>query len=215
MEAGTQAQALISDSFTLDFSGLFSADPEKKAPSTSSVEPHLEDKQYKNTSEPESPVKRLKTGLEGIPPEAPAKRLILEQKEAQRERERTAEVYRTYQDNIRKSGQLQTDILKGLKAGEDIYSLFLKAVDAIGCMTSNRVFRSQIEEDLKSIYGRGLREPAPLKLELEQTRERLKRLLEAQEREPDQDSQRRIGAAITAHKNRIAELEQLTGKTQL
>lgn len=132
----------------------------------------------------------------------------------QREREdhqRSLEVYRTYQENIKTSGQLQTDILKGVQAGTDIYSLFLKAVKAISLMTSNTAFYSQIEADIKNIYGIGLQLPAPLTLELMDTQERLDRLREAEQREPNIGS---IKRAITAHQNRIAELEKQIAKAQ-
>lgn len=215
-QAGTQAQALISDDVVLDFSGLFSGEPIEKAPSESPVEPLLEDGQYRNPTKQEKPAEGLKTGLQGEQkteaPIIPAKPLIMQSKREDEDRKRTLEVYKTYQENTRKSEQLQTEILKGLKAGADVYTLFLKAVDAISRMTSNTCFRSQIEEDLKSIYGAGLLEKPPLKQELEQTQTRLQRLTEAREREQSLDSKQRIAAAIKAHENRIAELEALLNR---
>lgn len=215
-QAGTQAQALISDDIILDFSGIFSGKPIEKAPSESPVEPLLGGGQYKNPTEQEKPAEELKTGLQGEQkaeaPIIPAKPLIMQSKREDEDRKRTLEVYKTYQENTKKSEQLQTEILKGLKAGADIYTLFLKAVDAISRMTSNTCFRSQIEEDLKSIYGAGLLEKPPLKLELEQTQTRLQRLTEAREREQSLDSKQRIAAAIKAHENRIAELKALLNR---
>lgn len=119
------------------------------------------------------------------------------------------EVHRAYQENIKRSGQLQTDILKGAKAGEDIYGLFLKAVQAISLMTANKAFYSQLEEDIKTIYGRGLREPAPLLLEIRQAQTRLNRLRKAERRETEPDSLLCIRSAIKAHENKIAELKAL------
>lgn len=78
-------------------------------------------------------------------------------------------------------------------------------------MTSNKTFYSQVEADLISIYGIGLQQPAPLKLELMDTQKRLDRLREAEQREPNIDS---IKRAITAHQNRIAELEKQIAKAQ-
>ena len=112
---------------------------------------------------------------------------------------------------LKTSGQLQADILKGVQAGTDIYSLFLKAVKAISLMTSNTAFYSQIEADIKNIYGIGLQLPAPLTLELMDTQERLDRLREAEQREPNIGS---IKRAITAHQNRITELEKQIAKAQ-
>ena len=67
--------------------------------------------------------------------------------------ERLAGVYKEYQQNIKTSSQLQTEILKGARAGEDIYSLFLKAVKAISLMTSNTLFYSQIEGDIREFWA--------------------------------------------------------------
>ena len=119
----------------------------------------------------------------------------------QREREaeqRSLEVYKTYQENIKTSSQLQTDILKGVKAGEDVFSLFLKAAKAVSLMTSNTVFYSQIEADLTAIYGRGLLYKPPLQKELQEAQTRLQRLTEAEKRETETDSRERsaIEAAL-------------------
>lgn len=169
---------------------------------TSPTEPRKGSGEYKNPTEPEKP---LQGNLEGIG------KLQREADQRKREIDETARIYREYQHNIKLSGQLQTEILKGARAGEDIYSLFLKAVQAISCMTSNKTFYSQVEADLISIYGIGLQQPAPLKLELMDTQKRLDRLREAEQREPNIDS---IKRAITAHQNRIAELEKQIAKAQ-
>ena len=133
------------------------------------------------------------------------------QREAE-ENKRALEICKAYQENARKSEQLQTDILKGVRAGADIYTLFLQAVDAISRMTANAYFQAQIVEDIKSIYGAGLLEKPPLRLELEQTQTRLQRLTEAREREQSFDGEQRIVAAIRAHESRIEELESLINR---
>jgi len=180
----------------------FRQTPAEKQPSTTTTEPQKQQGEYESTT---AEGKRLERQIEGLG----ALQRKADQNKA--EQDRTLEVYKTYQENIKRSGQLQTDILKGIKAGEDIYRLFLKAVEAIGCMTSNKTFYTQIEADIKSIYGVGLQEPAPLMLELEETKERLQRLREAEQREPNIDS---IKRAVTAHQNRIAELEKQIAKAK-
>ena len=182
--------------------GLRFVDFQEKQPSKTLTEELLGTEEYKTSAEQENALKRQLEGLQGLQRKA-------DQNKA--EIDRNLEVYRTYQENIKRSGQLQTDILKGARAGEDIYSLFLKAVQAISCMTSNKTFYSQVEADLISIYGIGLQQPAPLKLELMDTQKRLDRLREAEQREPNIDS---IKRAITAHQNRIAELEKQIAKAQ-
>ena len=118
-------------------------------------------------------------------------------------------------ENTLISSTLQTQILKGLTAGEDVYSLFLKAAKVISLMTSNSLFYSQTEEDIKAIYGRGLQEKPPLQMELKEVQERLQRLKEAEKREQDKDSKERIQRAIQAHENKATELRGMIEKTQL
>lgn len=208
---GAEARVAIAEDLVLDFSGLFTGEPPEKQAPESPVEPFLGAGEYKTLTEPQKPVDGLTEGLEG----QQAKKLYLD---AQREREdhqRSLEVYRTYQENIKTSSQLQTEILKGLKAGEDVYSLFLKAAKAISLMTSNSLFYSQIEADIEAIYGRGLQHKPPLQKELQETQTRLQRLLEAGQREQPPDNRERIQRAIEAHRATIERLEDMIAKADI
>ena len=183
---GVEAKVAIAEDLILDFSGLFSAEPEEKRPSKSPVEPFLGAGEYKTLTTQEKPAAGLKTSLESIPrtePPEQAKILLLDKQREREDHQRSLEAYRAYQENTKRSEQLQSEILKGIKAGEDVYSLFLKAAKAISLMTSNSVFYSQIENDTRSIYGRGLNYKPPLQNELQDTQKRLQRLLEAEQRE--------------------------------
>mgnify|MGYP001193218327 CR=1 FL=1 len=156
-----------------------------------------------------SPQKAPQRATEG---EEKAGRLIAQYKQEQAEHERTLAIYREYQHNIKESGSLRTAILKGAKAGEPPVALLLKAVKCISLMTGDTVFYSQLEGDIRAIYGAGLQEAPALQIELQQVQRRYKKLLEALEREPDGDSRERIKRAVKAHENRIAELEALIAK---
>ena len=137
---GAEARVAIAEDLVLDFSGLFSGIIQGKQDPESPVEPFLGDGEYKTITEPQKPAERLTEGLEG----QQAKKLFLDTQREREDHQRSLEVYRAYQENIKASSQLQTEILKGLKAGEDVYSLFLKAAKAISLMTSNSLFYSQI-----------------------------------------------------------------------
>lgn len=206
-EAIQRQRVTITDNVILDFTGLFSQEEAPESP----VEPLLGDGAINNPIEPQKPVQGQINGLE----REQAKQLFLQASREQEDHRRSLEVYRTYQENIKTSSTLQTQILKGLKAGEDVYSLFLKAAKAISLMTSNSVFYSQAEEDLKAIYGRGLQEKPPLQIELEEVQGRLQKLIEAEKREKDSNSKERIHRAIQAHKDRATELRGMIEKTQL
>lgn len=173
------------DALELDFTGLFGEAPEKQ-PTRTGYTGFSSEGEYKTTAEPETPPKPTETPYRAGD---------------------ALEVYRAYQKNIKASSQLQTDILKGIKAGESLYSLFLQAAKAISLMTNNGLFYSQIEADTVAIYGAGLLQKDPLQKALADTRERLGRLQQAEGREQDPDTKQRIQAAINAHKSRVAELE--------
>lgn len=172
----------------------------EKQPAISPAEPTLESGEYKTIEEQEKPLERLTGGLG---------RLQREADQSKAEKDRALAVYKEYQKNIALSGQLQTDILKGAKAGEDIYSLFLKAVQAISLMTSNKLFYTQLEADIRAIYGEELQQPQPLTAELTAVQERLTRLREALQREGEpEDSRQRIRSAIKAHEARAEQLQK-------
>ena len=159
---------------------------------------------YKTIAEDKKPVETKIEGLQGI-------HKLQRQADAKKEEiARTEATNREYQQNSLKASQLQAEILKGTKAGEDIYSLFLKAAKAVSVMTSNDLFYKQLETDIRTIYGEGLLEPIPLQMEIQQTQERLQRLREAYSREPIGSLQK----AIQAHETRIADLESLLHRRQ-
>lgn len=58
------------------------------------------------------------------------------------------EAYRQYQDNIKKAGQLRSDIIKGAAAGEDTQALLLKACECIGAMTGDAAFLGMVKKRL-------------------------------------------------------------------
>ena len=164
--------------------------------------------EYKTPIEVKKPLETLTEGVEGI------NKLQREADRKEQDIDRSLAICRKYQQNIKTSSQLQTEILKGAKAGESVYSLLLKACKAISFMTSNSVFYSQIEGDIKAIYGQGLLDPLPLQIELQEIQERLTRLREAEQRELDGDSKDRIKRAIKAHEAKIADLETLIQRKQ-
>jgi hypothetical protein len=190
----------------MDFSDTM---PEKQ-PLKTLTETLLEPKKYKTTSNKENALQGLTEGLKGI-------EILQRQADANKEeKERVIEVYREYQENIKLSGQLQTDILKGVNRGENIYSLFLKAIQAISLMTSNTVFYSQINNDIRAIYGAGLSEKKTLEMELREVQKRLQRLKEARQRNTEPaDSLQRIEKAIQAHEEKIADIESLIKRERI
>ena len=161
-----------------------------------------------NSAQQQSPSAGLTANNNGV------QRLQREADNRKAEADKTAEIYKTYQNNIMTSNQLQTEIIKGVKQGESVYTLFLKAAKAISLMTSNSFFYSQIEADIRAIYGAGLLEISPLELELDAVKERLQRLREAQTREGEpEDSRQRIANAVKAHESRAEHIKGLLEKS--
>lgn len=199
---GEQQKVTIGNSIVLDFAGLFDETP-PEAPE-SLTEPLLSGRVIGTPDSPKKPPEAIKTGYEG----QQAKELYAKHQRAEEYHRRSLEVYKTYQENIKRSSQLQTEILNGIKAGESVYSLFLKASKAISLMTSNTLFYTQIEADTLAIYGEGLQQKEPLEFQLAGTRQRLENLKAALERELEYNNKERIKRAIRAHEARIAELEK-------
>ena len=65
---------------------------------------------------PKKPSETLTEGVEGI------NKLQREADRKKQDIDRSLAICREYQQNIKTSSQLQTEILKGARAGEDIYS---------------------------------------------------------------------------------------------
>lgn len=130
--------------------------------------------------------------------------------------EHTRQIYATYQQNIKRAGELIPSIQKGIASGEPAPALLLKALECISLMTGDKVLYSQGKKDLLAIYGWGLREPATLEAELEETRNRLAMLTRPELSTAGlmPEEQQNIQRAVTAHRERIDRLERelKTGK---
>lgn len=164
------------------------------------TETAFEYQQYKSLSEAENATQGQINGLQSNRENSDAKM-------------QESAVYREYQKNIKLSGQLRTEITKGVKQGEDIASLFLKAVKVISLMTSNDMYYNQIRDEITAIYGAGLLETKPLEMELHEVQNRIQKLTEASQRSTETDDNRRkILQAIQAHEEKAKQLESLMAK---
>lgn len=67
----------------------------------------------------------------------------------QEHNQRIKEIYSQQQEYIRKAGQLRTEIIKGVAAGDDVEALFLKACECIGAMTGDTVFSEIVQKRMK------------------------------------------------------------------
>ena len=128
------------------------------------------------------------------------------------EKQKALMVYQEYQKNIKLSSQLQSEIMKGLQSGEDIYTLFLKAMQIVSLTTSNKAQYNITEQYIREIYGYGLGNPAPLEIELQLVKDRLNRLEQAKANGMEHTES--ITRAIRSHRNKIKEIEALIAKGQ-
>ena len=180
----------------LDFSRLAAIAPKKPQ-----AEPneHLGDKPIPESKKPAEAILEADTGISWLQSEADKRRSEIE---------RAQRIIQEHQRNVKDTNRIQTEILKGVKAGESVYTLFLKAIKSISLMTADNLFYSQVEADIAAIYGAGLLEPKPLEMEIEAIEERLARLRAAHGRDEEpEDSRKRIDAAIKAHEARAETLK--------
>lgn len=169
-------------------------------------------KEYGNSKTPKDRVNSLKNDLKGntrdtreISTSTKQYFLINKEKEAL---ERANKIYETYQDNIKKSEMLISDILNDIKLGQNPYNLLLKAIECISLMTGNPYYYNQSKDDLQAIYG-ALGYKTPVEQEAQEVQERLKNLIKALDRETDTNNKERIKKAIKAHKERQDQLLKL------
>lgn len=128
--------------------------------------------------------------------------------------EEAAQARTEYQKNILISDGLRCEINKGLKTGEDIYPLFLKAVKSISLMTGDTTFYDIVKKDLLAIYGVALEKPPVLQIELNEVQARLDKLRQAAEREQDTDDIARIKTAIQYHERAAEQIKSKIDKLQ-
>lgn len=127
--------------------------------------------------------------------------------------EEAARIRGEYQKNILISDGLRCEINKGLKTGEDIYSLFLKAAKVISLMTSDTVFYDVAKKDMIAIYGVGLEKPPVLQIELNEIQARLNNLRQAAERKQGTDDVARIKTAIQYHERAAEKIKSKIEKS--
>ncbi len=116
--------------------------------------------------------------------------------------------WKAYLENAHRTEELQADVIRGAKAGESPWRLLLKCAQAVSLMTDNPTFYSQVERSVRAVYGEALGEPEPLAVDLEQTRDRLARIRDAEAKARSLDLKEEMQHAIRAHEQRIAFLEE-------
>ena len=130
-----------------------------------------------------------------------------------RERNNARKVYAVYQQNMKRAGTLRSDITKDLMAGKDPLAILLKAVECIGLMTGDTISYIQNKESILAIYGWGLQEVIPLKVEMEEAQHRLAMLTRPELEDCPLDAQKRITQAIQAHRALIDKLKREIERT--
>jgi len=141
--------------------------------------------------------------------EAPDEVAIARLQREQEDHEKIKRMYGEYQTNIRRAGQLRSDIIRGVRAGEDPIEILLKAVECISIMTGDKQYYTQTRQDVKAIWGEGFLDRVPLEWELSEIQGRLKNMLDALDRTGDTATRRRIQGAIEAHRKREKEINGL------
>lgn len=121
--------------------------------------------------------------------------------------EDSAGVLKEYQTNKRLTNRLVSEITKGIQQGIDVYDLFLKAVEALALATNDTALYERTRDNLKAIYGIGLKETRALELEKEDTQKRLERLTQALNNADRVEDKERIKNAITAHQKHLKALQ--------
>lgn len=118
------------------------------------------------------------------------------------------EIYRAYLNNTRASEELQCEIMKGAREGEDVCVLLLKACRAISAMTGSDTFAQQVERSLRAVYGEALEVRRPLEVELKEAEERLEKIRKAEADADESDLKEAMHNAVRSHEAKIRRLQQ-------
>lgn len=134
-----------------------------------------------------------------------AARSPLERQQAQTKADqaRAFDVYKQYQQNTILTETLDTEIIKGLQAGEPLPSLFLKAMKAFYLCKGAENALPIVEDTLLTVYGTGLKEVEVRAMQAEQIQQRLDNLRRAYTAADTDSEKRRLQQAIKAHENRL------------
>ena len=119
------------------------------------------------------------------------------------------EIYRAYLDNTRRSEELQCEIMKGAREGEDVCVLLLKACRAISAMTGSNVFAERVERSLRAVYGEALEVHKPLEVELKEAEERLEKIRKAEAACEESDMKEAMRNAVRSHEAKIRHLKEI------
>ena len=134
-----------------------------------------------------------------------AARSPLERQQAQTKADqaRAVEIYKQYQQNTILTETLDTEIIKGLQAGEPLPSLFLKAMKAFYLCKGAENALPIVEDTLLTVYGTGLKEVEVRAMQAEQIQQRIDNLKKAYTAADTDREKKRLQQAIKAHERRL------------
>ena len=140
-----------------------------------------------------------------------AARSPLERQQAQTKADqaRAFDVYKQYQQNTILTETLDTEIIKGLQAGEPLPCLFLKAMKAFYLCKGAENALPIIEDTLLTVYGTGLKEAEVRAMQAEQVQQRLDNLKKAYTAADTDSEKKRLQQAIKAHERRLERINQI------
>ncbi len=96
-------------------------------------------------------------------------------------------------------------INQAIQQGQEPVRALLVALEVLRDLTGGDFFHQETSESARVVYG-ALKDPGAIYVDIEQTKERIRRLEEAHAKEDNIPDKGRIKNAIEAHKNRIQRL---------
>lgn len=143
-------------------------------------------------------------------------RLQVEADKRKKEIEQANKIMKLNREWEEKASSLRGDIIRGLKNGEPIEKLLLKALLCISNMTGNTAFYWQTSLDLINIYGYGKENKVILEEEKKKIQKRLDNLLKRQssykKKDRTTDDYKRLSNAIEKHREDIVSLEKIINR---
>lgn len=126
--------------------------------------------------------------------------------EIQKDHERAKRIFETYDNNRKLTQRLRIELMQGVREGQNIYLLFLKAIKLIDLLVSDKAFYNTIEADIKTLYTDTFKEPQSIEQEAERVNHRLNTLNEALTKATGRGERGRIKRAIKEHERILKDL---------
>lgn len=140
------------------------------------------------------------------------KELINTNEREKRQSERERRTYIKYQEAIKKTEHLKTEVMKGTANGIDLALLLTKACKCLAILADDEQFYNIVTDNINTIYGKGYQREAVQVAIIEQLEEEAEKLKQALDQDYSDEEKKRIKSALLFHQKEIEKIKNFFQK---